>query len=55
MIYLIGEWIPAWGWMSLAFLVATLGVGGLGLWVMRADHLNRRFDDAPSEESVSPH
>jgi hypothetical protein len=53
-IFLIGEWIPAWGWMSLAFLVATIGVVGLGLFVMRADHLNRRFDDA-SEDSVSPH
>jgi hypothetical protein len=55
-IYLIGEWIPAWGWMSIAFLVATLGVVGLGFWVMRADHLNRRFvDDVPSEDSVSQH
>jgi hypothetical protein len=54
-IYLIGEWIPAWGWMSLAFLVATLGVVGLGFWVMRADHLNRRFDDVASEESTNTH
>jgi len=54
-IYLIGEWIPAWGWMSLAFLVATLGVVGLGWWVMRADHLNRRFDDASTEERSGPH
>jgi hypothetical protein len=54
-IYLIGEWIPAWGWMSLAFLVATLGVGGLGFWVLRGDYLNRRFDDVSSEESVSHH
>ena len=53
--YLIGEWIPAWGWMSLAFLVATLGVVGLGFWVMRADHLNRRFDDVASDESANPH
>jgi hypothetical protein len=49
-IYLTGEWIPAWGFMSLAFLVATLGVGGLGWWVLRADHLNRRFEDGPHED-----
>jgi hypothetical protein len=35
--------------MSIAFLVATAGVVGLGWWVMRADHLNRRFDDASEE------
>jgi hypothetical protein len=54
-ILLIGEWIPAWGWMSLAFLVATLGVFGLGFWVLRGESLNRRFEDTSSEESTSPH
>lgn len=53
--YLIGEWIPAWGWMSIAFLVATLGVVGLGFWVLRGDYLNRRLDDTASEESVTRH
>jgi hypothetical protein len=53
--YLIGEWIPAWGFMSLAFLVAAIGVGGLAFWVLRADSINRRFDDVASEESTSPH
>jgi len=52
--YLIGEWIPAWGWMSIAFLVAFLGVLGLGVWVLRGDYLNRRFDDGSPEEPVSP-
>ena len=55
MIYLIGEWVPAWGWMSIAFLVATLGVVGLGWWVMRGDHLNRRFDDVGPEENPGQH
>ena len=55
MFYLIGEWVPAWGWMSLAFLVATLGVGGLAIFVLRKDQINRRFDDVPSEESANPH
>ena len=55
MFYLIGEWVPAWGWMSLAFLVATLGVGGLAIFVLRKDQINRRFDDVPTEESASPH
>jgi hypothetical protein len=49
-LYLVGEWIPAWLYMSLAFLVATLGVVGLGWWVLRGDHLNRRFDDASQED-----
>ncbi len=55
MIYLIGEWIPAWGWMSLAFLVAAIGVTGLGWWVLRADSLNRRFEDAPTDETPGSH
>ena len=51
-IYLwVGEWIPAWGYMSLAFLVAALGVVGLGWWVLKADRINRRSEAAPYEES----
>jgi hypothetical protein len=53
-IYLIGEWIPAWFFMSLAFLVATLGVVGLGWWVLRGDSRNRRIEDA-SEEAAGHH
>jgi hypothetical protein len=40
--YLAGEWVPAWLWMSTAFLVAVLGVAGLGWWVVRGDAINRR-------------
>jgi hypothetical protein len=53
--YLIGEWIPAWAYMSAAFLVATLGVVGLGWWVLRGDHLNRRFEDTATEETAEHH
>lgn len=52
-IYLwVGEWIPAWGYMSLAFLVAALGVVGLGWWVLKADRINRRSEAAQYEESA---
>jgi hypothetical protein len=44
--YLAGEWVPAWLWMSLAFLVATLGVAGLGWWVLRGDARNRAAEEA---------
>jgi hypothetical protein len=54
-IYLIGEWIPAWGYMSLAFLVAALGVAGLGWWVIRGDSQNRRFDEVSTEETPGSH
>ncbi len=51
-----GEWGTAWGFMSLAFLFATAGVVGLGWWVMKGDHLNRRFDDqAASDEPADRH
>ncbi|HKF19178.1 MAG TPA: hypothetical protein VKF14_18605 [Candidatus Dormibacteraeota bacterium] len=53
MIYLwVGEWIPAWGYMSLAFLVAALGVVGLGWWVLKADRINRRSEATQYEESA---
>ena len=52
-IYLwVGEWIPAWGYMSLAFLVAALGVVGLGWWVLKADRINRRSEATQYEESA---
>jgi hypothetical protein len=47
--FLIGEWIPAWLFMSIAFLVATLGVVGLGWWVLKGDAQNRRFDQNQGE------
>lgn len=51
MIYLVGEWIPAWAYMSLAFLVAALGVVGLAWWVLKGDRINRRFEAMPPEET----
>jgi fatty acid desaturase len=38
---LAGEWVPAWLYMSITFLVASLGVVGLGWWVLRGDARNR--------------
>jgi hypothetical protein len=32
--------------MSVAFLVAALGVAGLGWWVLRGDALNRAGEEA---------
>ncbi|MFZ0215473.1 MAG: hypothetical protein WAM30_05970 [Candidatus Dormiibacterota bacterium] len=36
-----GEWIPAYIFFAVAFVVATLGVSGLGWFVLRADRRNR--------------
>ena len=54
-LFLIGEWVPAWLWMSLAFLVAALGVVGLGFWVLRGDARNRAGDEALETEPVAEH
>ncbi len=45
-VLLVGEWVPAWLGMSVTFLVAALGVVGLGWWVLRKDKLNRAGEDA---------
>jgi Tfp pilus assembly protein PilO len=45
-ILLVGEWVPAWLGMSVTFLVAALGVVGLGWWVLRKDKLNRAGEEA---------
>jgi Flp pilus assembly protein TadG len=45
-ILLAGEWVPAWLGMSVTFLVAALGVVGLGWWVLRKDKLNRVTEEA---------
>jgi hypothetical protein len=45
-VFLAGEWVPAWLAMSIAFLVAALGVAGLGWWVLRGDALNRAGEEA---------
>jgi hypothetical protein len=54
-VYLAGEWVPAWLWMSLAFLVATLGVAGLGWWVLRGDARNRAGEEALLEAERDTH
>ena len=54
-IFLAGEWVPAWLWMSTAFLVAVLGVAGLGWWVLRGDAINRRGEEALEGESTESH
>jgi Putative Flp pilus-assembly TadE/G-like len=41
-----GEWVPAWLGLTLTFLVAALGVVGLGWWVLRKDKLNRAAEEA---------
>jgi ABC-type proline/glycine betaine transport system permease subunit len=53
MLLLSGEWVGAWLEMSLTFLVATIGVGGLGWWVLRGDARNRRAE-ASSETPAEP-
>jgi hypothetical protein len=45
-VLLAGEWVPAWLWMSMTFLVASLGVVGLGWWVLRGDARNRASEEA---------
>jgi hypothetical protein len=45
-IFLVGEWVPAWLGMSVTFLVAALGVVGLGWWVLRKDKLNRTGEES---------
>jgi hypothetical protein len=53
-VLLAGEWVPAWLWMSMTFLVASLGVVGLGWWVLRGDARNRASEEAlePPAEST---
>jgi hypothetical protein len=48
-IFLAGEWIPAWLAFTITFAVALLGVAGLGWWVLRGDARNRaaeKLDEA---------
>ncbi len=55
MVFLAGEWVPAWLWMSVTFLIATLGVAGLGWWVLRGDARNRAAEEAVEGEAASEH
>ena len=54
MILLAGEWVGAWLGMSITFLVASLGVVGLGWWVLRKDALNRAAEDAAEKGTSEP-
>jgi F0F1-type ATP synthase membrane subunit c/vacuolar-type H+-ATPase subunit K len=54
-LFLIGEWVPAWLGMSLAFLVAASGVGGLAWWVLRGDARNRAAEEQLEHEAAEHH
>jgi UPF0716 family protein affecting phage T7 exclusion len=54
-IFLVGEWVGAWLYLSLAFLVAVLGVTGLGWWVLRGDARNRAAEETLEPESAEQH
>jgi hypothetical protein len=54
-IFLAGEWVGAWLFLSLAFLVAIVGVSGLGWWVLRGEAKNRAADEALEAEAGSQH
>lgn len=51
MLVLAGEWVAAWLAMSITFLVAALGVAGLGWWVLRGDARNRAAEEVGEVES----
>lgn len=55
MTYLAGEWVPAWLGMSITFLVAGLGVVGLGWWVLRGDARNRAAEEAADRAMAADH
>jgi hypothetical protein len=56
--FLAGEWVDAWLFMSITFLVATGGVIGLGWWVLRGDARNRAaeslLESPPEPEASAP-
>jgi len=53
--FLAGEWVPAWLGMSITFLVASLGVAGLGWYVLREDGKNRAGESALEEPKKTEH
>jgi hypothetical protein len=53
--FLAGEWVPAWLALAVTFLVATLGVAGLGWWVLRGDAQNRRAEEALESGEPAEH
>jgi len=52
--FLVGEWVPAWLGLSATFLVAALGVVGLGWWVLRKDKMNREAQEAELAADSQP-
>jgi hypothetical protein len=54
-VFLAGEWVPAWFAMSVTFLVAFLGVIGLGWWVLRGDRLNRAAEESAEQAVPDSH
>jgi hypothetical protein len=50
-----GEWVPAWLYMSITFLVASLGVVGLGWWVLRGDARNRAAEAELESPATTDH
>ena len=54
-IFLAGEWVGAWLFMSLTFLVAVIGVTGLGWWVLRGDARNREAEEKLETEVPEHH
>jgi hypothetical protein len=54
-VFLAGEWVPAWFAMSVTFLVAFLGVVGLGWWVLRGDRLNRAAEESAEQAVPDSH
>ena len=53
--YLAGEWINAWLWMSITFLVAAAGVIGLGWWVLRGNRAASAAAETPHEPEHAEH
>jgi hypothetical protein len=52
-ILLAGEWVGAGLGLSISLLVASLGVVGLGWWVVRGDALNRAAE-TEAENAANP-
>jgi F0F1-type ATP synthase membrane subunit c/vacuolar-type H+-ATPase subunit K len=52
-ILLAGEWVGAGLGLGISFLVASLGVVGLGWWVLRGDARNRAAE-TKAESAAKP-
>lgn len=47
-----GEWVLSVVGLGITFLVAVTAIGGLGWWVLRADHRNRIDEAGPEHGSA---